>query len=578
VSSRPRARLALAAAFLGGLALVLPTLGMGFYADDYVHQLVLSGELDHHRLRPWSLYDFGTATDWQGLSGSSGGMPWWMTPEWKTRFWRPLTSASLWLDHALFGSDPLGYHLTSLALYALVLCLAFATWRALGLRPGVATAALALFAATNAAGLVAGWIAHRNTLLSCAATLGVLLVLARGRGSARSLAVASLLAALACTAKESGVMAWLLFAGWLWLDPSPRPGIRRAGILLALACALLFVVGLAVAGYGTRSAFYASPWGDPLRYAGHLGLLATAGLLRLALPLSADFTVFAPDFALAQVVLAAVLLAVLLPWIARRTRGEPGRGVLLLWLALSLALQGAAPPSDRLLFDAAFASAALLALHLARCLSASSGAGRGERAAALTLLVMAGPLSALAGLGQNLTQARISRELRESVLSTEVGSPSEGRRELVVLQASSGMLAFVLPATWAVESPDRELWFHLVQLGRRGLECTRHDERSLLVRSTGEPFLTGVFERVYRPGLELPPAGARFQGRIFEVEVVESGARGPQALMLRFDRSLDAPELHLLADRDGRLARVPTPSVGGSLRLEEARPPLPFLP
>ena len=49
---------------LGAIALISPSLCMGYYSDDYVHQLVLDGRLEHPTLRPESLYDFGSASDW----------------------------------------------------------------------------------------------------------------------------------------------------------------------------------------------------------------------------------------------------------------------------------------------------------------------------------------------------------------------------------------------------------------------------------------------------------------------------------------------------------------------------------
>src|SRR6187455_2683318 len=86
------------------LACQLPSLRLGFYADDYVHQIALHdpgrfGDV----LRPWSLYDFGTYADWVSLYERFGGMPWWISPDWKVRFFRPLTSLSLWIDAKLFG-------------------------------------------------------------------------------------------------------------------------------------------------------------------------------------------------------------------------------------------------------------------------------------------------------------------------------------------------------------------------------------------------------------------------------------------------------------------------------------------
>ena len=107
MDDRPR-RGWLAGLVLLGVALHLPALWMGFYADDYLHRLVLEGRVEQAPMKPWNLYDFGAVADWVGLSGSTGAIPWWTPPDWSARFLRPLASLSLWLDHFLFGDLALG--------------------------------------------------------------------------------------------------------------------------------------------------------------------------------------------------------------------------------------------------------------------------------------------------------------------------------------------------------------------------------------------------------------------------------------------------------------------------------------
>ena len=54
--------------------------------------LVLDGRAVLPHMKPWSLYDFGYVTDWIGLSGSTGAVPWWTPLDWSARFFRPLAS------------------------------------------------------------------------------------------------------------------------------------------------------------------------------------------------------------------------------------------------------------------------------------------------------------------------------------------------------------------------------------------------------------------------------------------------------------------------------------------------------
>ncbi len=51
----------------------------------------------------------------------TGAYPWWMAPDFKLHFVRPLSSLLFTLEHAVFGDRPLGYHLVSIALYLALL-------------------------------------------------------------------------------------------------------------------------------------------------------------------------------------------------------------------------------------------------------------------------------------------------------------------------------------------------------------------------------------------------------------------------------------------------------------------------
>ena len=95
-----------------GVAWHAPSLTIGFVGDDYTHQFILERGSAHTSLRPWNLYDFGTHPyPWETRSiwWENGGLPWWTQPDWKLRFFRPLTSLTIWLDHTLYGDWAPGY-------------------------------------------------------------------------------------------------------------------------------------------------------------------------------------------------------------------------------------------------------------------------------------------------------------------------------------------------------------------------------------------------------------------------------------------------------------------------------------
>lgn len=564
------------------MALHLPSVGMGFYADDYTHQLVLRGDAGMPRPTAWSLYDFGATQDWTLPGGEVDALPWWTSPDWKIRFFRPLTSATLVLDHALFGEWAPGYHLTNLAWYALLLLLAHALYRALGLGRGTALAGLAFFAATSGATLPAGWPSNRNSVLSAALTLAAVLVLARGGGGARLRLPAALLLALgSCLAKESGVVGLPLLALWLLLDGRRRgePAAWRAPAV-CLALALAFVGFLAIAGYGTRSLFYATPWSDPLRYAGNLLVLCTAGLLRLVFPLSLDLLAIAPALVLPACV-AGAAAAVLLGWrLARRLRDRPEALFLLAWLALSLAVEGGSPPSDRLLLSASIGSAGLLAwfasIALARRPPARARGDGFDRGLARALVVTAGVLSAGFSLLQSAAVAGMARDSRDAVLGLEAVVRGGTPRELILLQAANAFVPFSAAGTWAAERHDPETRIRVLQMGRRALAWTREDDRTFLLRSLDEPFLTHLMEGVFLSSAASPVAGTTWRTPAFVAEAVEVDGAGLRAVRFRLHRSLDDPGVRFLVERDGQLAALPPPAPGETVTLPRAVPRTPL--
>jgi hypothetical protein len=173
-----------------GTCIFLPMVGIGFFGDDGLYQLVLRGEVEHPTMQPpWRLFDFGTGADMADDS-DLWRVHWWSSSGWKSRFFRPLASLSMWLDHALWGDNPLPCHLTSLLWYALALLMVVALYRALGFERGPALLGLVLFAATNRGFLPVGWLANRNTVMALAFTAGAAVAVARlRRGWRRSVAL-----------------------------------------------------------------------------------------------------------------------------------------------------------------------------------------------------------------------------------------------------------------------------------------------------------------------------------------------------------------------------------------------------
>jgi hypothetical protein len=581
-------RFALAALILLGVALQLPSLFAGFYLDDYVLELALSDSGKWTPMRPWSLFDFGSRADWTAFEHLYGSMPWWTSPEWSVRFLRPLASLSFTLDYAVWGGRAMGHHFTSLLLYALLLALCLRLYRAIGLSSGVALIALLLLALSDAAVFPVGWPANRNALLEAIFAVSALTVAVQGRKTGASIGSALALAACASLCKESGAISFLLLAWWLVSDRIEEPnGARRArrAAWIAVAAFVAWLAFLSLAGYGTHSLFYATPWREPLRYASNLAVLVAGGALSLVGPWPIDVVTAAPQMRGAILIAGVVIGLPLWVWIARSLRtlaATERRGMMLLalWTILFLLPQAGAAPGDRLLFVASIGACGLVAQHLAVLRERWRG-GRlslGAKLAAATLVLCATLGSATSSLAQGIGMARFAEHVRTTTLATDVGSVDGGPVYVIALQTESQLQGFALGATWHGAGGDPAVQFSLLQNGPRPLRWTRLTDNAFELESLGKPFLVGPFELVYLAREDELRVPHPMRTSLFEVRAEPHPSGELRKLHFTFERSLDDPALRFVAPSNGTLSRVRPPAVGETVELPAPVPTLPFVP
>jgi hypothetical protein len=182
------------------------------------------------------------------------------TPGTEPDIYRPLRTAMFAVDRQLFGTSPSGWHWASLALHAANALLVLRLLARILVPPpgtapessrtrGLAAAAFgaALFAVHPVTVECVAWISSRGDLLALFLLLLALDVGSRP-GAARAAGAAALVA-LACLAKESAVVGFLLLPLYVGALPASarlprRATLARSGILLAVA---IGYVGLRVA-------------------------------------------------------------------------------------------------------------------------------------------------------------------------------------------------------------------------------------------------------------------------------------------------------------------------------------------
>ena len=108
------------------VVLTLPSLGVGWVADDY-YQRARMADADFFpgiSGEPWKFFDFATSES-MAWAMDLGAWPWWTYPELRAAFWRPLTVATHWVDYRLWPEHPVFMHVHSLLWFAaLIACVA----------------------------------------------------------------------------------------------------------------------------------------------------------------------------------------------------------------------------------------------------------------------------------------------------------------------------------------------------------------------------------------------------------------------------------------------------------------------
>lgn len=226
----------------------LPSLGYGFIYDDY-WTVVGNWHLDKSLSTLLRAAGAGRSVQW--------GMP---------DATRPAMGVSLWFDRELFGLAPVGYHLHSLALYALlsvlVFLLAFALFRSFAAALGAGLA----FAVAPLHAEVAAVVNYREDLLASVGIVAAAALLfwpARREESTRPYLVLGLWF-YALLSKESALVAPLLVAALSLVRRPARsvwPAILPLGTLVVAALWLNWRFGVSVLGEQIPQAQYAS-WAD----------------------------------------------------------------------------------------------------------------------------------------------------------------------------------------------------------------------------------------------------------------------------------------------------------------------------
>jgi hypothetical protein len=557
-----------------GICIFMPSLRSPFLLDDYLHASMVNGTFPASR-SPFDLYDFVTDAD-RGVLFARGILPWWTHPHLTIRFFRPLSSGLLWIDHALYGHRPVLLHLQSFAWW-LAAVLALRALYARTFRPRVTLLATTIFAFAPCHAIPLAWIANREALVSLAlGTMGLGAYLhwrdpARAKGRrARDAALAAMFFGLAMLGGEYA----LSFAGYVLAFELLRRGApvleRVVGTLpFALPAAIYLGVRAALHYGAAGSAFYSDPMRDPLTFLRTVPWRVNVLLVDGWWGYEAEAGPMASRLALASALGATTLLLVV-P-MRRMFKGlAAGEREAASWLLLgSLFAIGpvlAVVPSPRLLGTPMIGIAAVVALLLDRAWFPRVAATKGWSAELTGLAAIAlgfahlvhGPVTAWLA-GKRMRDEAVNFMDRAAWLRDKLSNPLNA--EIAILRGNADMFfgPFALDPTGA---PPKD-WRVLAYAGH--VLVRRQDARTLeLIVPPGKGlFPVGAGDLFRSADLALRP-GDEIDVATMHVRILETGPHGPTRARFVFDEDIDqSPYVWVTDDHDGfHDAKLPAPGFG----------------
>jgi hypothetical protein len=493
-------------AALLSVLLCSPCIVAPLFTDDVLHRLVLEGLDFGLATRPHALYSF-VPRDPAAVEElvRAGVLPWWTDPRLAITFFRPLTSATLALDHAVLPWSAELAHVQSLLwVAALIVAVGRLHRRLVPERAGLATM---IYALATALAFCGGWISARHALVS--ATFAALAIErwlhtdTEGRRSARDELLGLGALALGLAAGESAASAPLFYAALTFARPTSAA--HRARMLAApIAAFVIYAVAYVATGHGARaSGGYLDPVGAPLHTAGEVALRALAFVTDGYLGIPCDAAHGGLLLAYAAVGLS-VLSALAL--VASRIDRDGRRELIALVVA---GIVASAPGTlgfygGRVLLLAIMASSAAAAWIVGR--AASSGAPAAMRRLAWVLvaflLVLAPAIRALASAGL----VHMSFASRDAAMASR--RACDDGELIVVVGASDPAVGVYTPLYWVADAvrrtePPPSGRLRVITMAPVPLTLARTGERALRVTASRGALFASDWEHLHRR--ELPP-------------------------------------------------------------------------
>jgi len=542
------------------------TLLMGFFVDDYVHILSIEGRIPI--TTPADLFCFasGDADELRSVIGIVP-FPWFTTPDLKLHFFRPLSSATMNLDHALFGRAPWAYHAHSVLWYLLMIHAVWLLYRRY-LPALFACLALLLFAVDDGHWMTAGWWSNRNALVAAVPALYGFYAHLRWREDAWrwGLPLSLLGYALGLLGGETA-LAVFAYLGAYELFGARGPLAQRIRALVPGALlGVVYLIFYKLGNYGVHgSGIYVDPvsqfgeflWQAPARFT--LMLAQHFWTLPVEATVLNPATVW-PLLAASLVLLVATIALARRAWAAAAPALRAPLGWLFIGALLSLAPVLATFPSGRLTLVPSIGGAAAIALLLVHGLRA--GTPRFTRAVATALLVLHLVLAPLTWPFASLAIGFFDRRAAEVIAATDL-DPVEVANQIVIIPSAPDPLLAFYPLVYREFNEElRPLGWWALSLAPHAHRLHRTGPNTLELEVVdGALITTGVEWLMRDPNIPFN-IGEPIAWPGLTATVLTANGNSPTRIAFAFDGNLDNPPYQFLEWKEGRLAATTPPGIG----------------
>lgn len=559
--------------------IALTALGSGFMLDDYLHLSTLEG--DGYGASTFDLFIFGNGDpDQTRALIRSGVYPWFALPELKVHFFRPLASATMWLDHLLFGRAAWLYHLVSALWYALLSWAVVLIYRRTLPGPIIGLAALFYILDDGHLGPVQ-WLSNRNAIVaSVPALLGLAAHLRwREEGWRPGLPLSLLGYSIGLLGGETGLGIFGFVGAYEAIGRRDAWTMRLRALMPAAVLAMSYLVGYKALGYGVYgSGAYLDPMAEgPTFLAQAPGrLLDLISSQCFKVPVELPSLVAAPTLAIVFRLLT--LAAVILLFVAARQfwrHMDVASQRSLLWLgagSVAAALPSlAALPSTRLLTLPSVGAAALVALVVHYGLASTRDAtARLLPRLGNVFVVLHGLIPPVLWIGRGIAIPIFLALSPGAFHVPAIDENPDPDRQVFTLYSPDLYTGFYTPIMRKeMKLPPVKAWYALSQ-APFDHEVTRTADNRFELRVLGGEMLSTPVERILRGAIHPLAVGTRVSLDSGSVEVMEMGQWGPTQFSVTLEKPLESPDYLFLAWEKGVLQPFAWPPVGESRTLRQA--------